>query len=159
MKEKVLREYLAKVLTWGEAHADWKKALARMEFAKTGIRAPGLPHSAWELLEHARIAQWDILEFSRNAKHKSPDWPSGYWPSSAGPASQTHWNDSAERFLKDMKAMARLVENPKTDLFKKIPHGSGQTILRQLLLLADHNAYHLGQFVLVRRAVGAWEEN
>jgi hypothetical protein len=159
MKEKVLREYLAKVLTWGEAHAYWKKALARMEFAKTGIRAPGLPHSAWELLEHARIAQWDILEFSRNAKHKSPDWPSGYWPSSAGPASQTDWNDSAERFLKDMKAMARLVENPKTDLFKKIPHGSGQTILRQLLLLADHNAYHLGQFVLVRRAVGAWEEN
>ena len=159
MKEKSLREYLAKVLTWGEAHADWKKALAGMEFAKTGIRPAGLPHSAWELLEHARIAQWDILEFSRNAKHKSPEWPSGYWPASAAPANQKEWDDSAARFLKDTKAMARLVANPKTDLFKKISHGSGQTILRQLLLLADHNAYHLGQFVLVRRAVGAWEEN
>ncbi len=159
MKQKVLREYLAKLLSWAEAHADWKKALAGMDFAKAGIRAPGLPHSAWELLEHSRIAQWDILEFSRNAKHKSPDWPSGYWPASAAPASQKEWDDSVARFFKDMKTMARLVENPKTDLFKKIPHGSGQTILRQLLLLADHNAYHLGQFVLVRRAVGAWQES
>jgi hypothetical protein len=159
MKEKALRGYLAKVLTWGEAHADWKTALAGMEFAKAGIRPAGMPHSAWELLEHVRIAQWDILEFSRNAKHTSPEWPSGYWPANAAPASQKEWDDSAARLLKDTKAMAKLVSNPETDLFRKIPHGSGQTILRQVLLLADHNAYHLGQLVLVRRAVGAWEGN
>jgi len=159
MKEKALREYLAKLLTWGEAHADWKKALETIEFAKSGIRPAGVPHSAWELLEHARIAQWDILEFSRNPKHKSPQWPSGYWPVDPAPSSQNEWDQSAARFLKDRKTMARWVANPKTDLFRKIPHGSGQTILRQLLLLADHNAYHLGQFVLVSRLLGAWEES
>lgn len=159
MNQKALREYLAKLLTWGEAHADWKKALTGMEFRKSGIRPAGLPHSAWELVEHARIAQWDILEFSRNRKHKSPNWPSGYWPLRRAPSSQKEWDESAARFLKDTKAMARLLADPKTDLFKKIAHGSGQTLLRQVLLLADHNAYHLGQFVLVRRVLGAWEES
>ena len=108
------------------------------------------------LLEHMRIAQWDILEFSRNAKHVSPDWPEGYWPRTDAPPTAAAWNASIGRFVKDLKAMQALVKNPKTDLFAKIPWGDGQTILREALLVADHNAYHLAQLVDVRRLLGAW---
>ncbi|MGH9736386.1 MAG: DinB family protein, partial [Candidatus Acidiferrales bacterium] len=121
-----------------------------------GVRPTGSPHSLWELLEHARIAQWDILEFSRDPKHVSPDFPSGYWPESPAPPSEAAWDKSAKDLLSDMEAMRKLLEETK-DLLAAIPHGSGQTVLREALLAADHNAYHLGQFVLVRRLLGAWE--
>jgi hypothetical protein len=110
------------------------------------------------LLDHLRLAQWDILEFSRNSKHKSPKWPEGYWPKTVGPPSAPAWNRSVQQFRKDLKAMQDLVANPKTDLYARIPWGDGQTILREALLLADHNAYHLGQLVDVRRLLGAWKE-
>ena len=97
------------------------------------------------------IAQWDILEFSRNAKHVSPEWPAGYWPGSPSPPEAKAWEKSLKRFARDLAAMKRLVTNPRTDLFTRIPHGTGQTILREALLVADHNAYHLGQVILVRR--------
>jgi len=116
-----------------------------------------MPHSLWELLEHLRIAQWDILEFSRNAKHLSPDWPAGYWPGSAEPPSSKAWEKSLKLFARDLALMKKLVANRKTDLFARIPHGTGQTILREALLVADHNAYHLGQAVYVRRLLGAWK--
>ena len=110
------------------------------------------------LLEHLRIAQWDILEFSRNAKHVSPDWPAGHWPKTEAPPDALAWNKSIQDFQADLKAMENLVANPKTDLFARIPWGEGQTILREALLVADHNAYHLGQLVDVRRWLGAWKQ-
>jgi hypothetical protein len=153
---KALREHLRKVLSWREAHADWKQALAGLDPVHRGVRPPGSPHSAWELLEHARLAQWDILDFAVNPKHVSPDWPSGYWPKNPAPADEAEWEKSVREFFHDLQEMEKLVSNPRTDLFAPIPHGTGQTILRQVLLLADHNSHHLGQLVLVRRMVGAW---
>jgi hypothetical protein len=159
MNEKSLRNQLRKFMNWHDAHVDWKSALAGLAPARRGVRPAGAPHSAWELLEHARIAQRDILEFCRNAKHVSPDWPSGYWPPNPAPANAAAWNKSVKGFLKDMEALGKLAVDPKTDLLRPIAHGSGQTILRELLLAADHNYYHLGQFVLVRRMLGDWPEN
>ncbi|MFZ3216380.1 MAG: DinB family protein [Candidatus Acidiferrales bacterium] len=156
--DKALREMLRKVLSWGEAHADWKQALAGLDAAQRGLRPPGSPHSAWELLEHARLAQRDILEFTRNAQYKSPEWPAGYWPKNLAPANDAEWEKSVQAFFQDTQAMGKLVMDPQADLSAPIPHGTGQTLLRQALLLADHNSYHLGQFVLVRRLVGAWRE-
>ena len=110
----------------------------------------------WRLLEHMRIAQWDILEFTRDPKHVSPEFPAGYWPSAPAPAMEGDWDKSVEAFRADLDAMAALVANESADLFARIPHGDGQTILREALLVADHNAYHLGEFVLLRRLLGAW---
>ena len=109
------------------------------------------------LLEHLRLAQWDILEFSRNGKHVSPEWPAGYWPKTEAPPDAAAWDESIAQFQKDLKAMQDLVADEKTDLFARIPWGDGQTILREALLVADHNAYHLGQLVDVRRFLGAWK--
>jgi len=125
---------------------------------KRGTFAPGLPHTGWQLLEHSRIAQWDILEFSRNAKHVPPGFPEGYWPKTPGPASDADWDKSVQQFQHDLDEMVDIVKNSRTDLFAKIPHGDGQTILRQALVLADHNAYHLGQLVDLRRALGTWPQ-
>ncbi len=125
---------------------------------KRGTYAQGLPHTGWQLLQHARIAQWDILEFSRNPKHVSPEFPEGYWPKTPAPQAEEEWNDSMYAFRRDLREMIRLVENPRTDLHAPIPHGDGQTILREALVLADHNAYHLGQLVDLRRALGSWPE-
>jgi DinB superfamily len=146
-------------LGWGEAHVDWKKAVAGLDEGKRGLRPQGIPHSPWELLEHTRIAMWDILEFTRDAKHKSPEWPSGYWPQSPAPADNAAWDKSVKGLLKGINQMEKLVNDPKIPLDQKIPHGTGQTLLRQVLLAADHNAYHLGQFVLVRRALDDWKGN
>ena len=156
MNEKLLRRQLAQSLAWGDAHLDWPQALEGFPPELRGVRPKGAPHSAWELLEHVRIAQWDILEFSRNPKHVSPDFPAGYWPRSAAPPSPAAWSNSVKTFLRDRKDFQQLVTDPKTDLFARIPHGSGQTILREVLLAADHNSHHLGQFILVRRLLGAW---
>ncbi|HXW54194.1 MAG TPA: DinB family protein [Candidatus Cybelea sp.] len=158
MNERALRDQLRKALGWGEAHLTWKNALAGVPPEARGKRPVGAPHSLWELLEHARIAQRDILEFSRNPKHVSPDFPSGYWPKTTAPSSDAAWKKSATEFFADMDAMGQLVADPRTDLLSAIPHGSGQTILREALLLADHNSYHLGQFVLVRRLLGYWKD-
>jgi uncharacterized damage-inducible protein DinB len=156
--DRALRQQLQEVLTWHGAHLDWKPALADLPVEKRGLRPAGLPHSAWELLEHARIAQHDILDFCVNPKYKSLEWPSGYWPITPAPPDDAAWQQSIRSFENDARAMARLLEDRNTNIFAKIPHGSGQTILREALLLVDHNAYHLGQFVLVRRSLGAWKE-
>jgi hypothetical protein len=105
-----------------------------------------------------RIAQWDILEFSRNRDHASPKWPEGYWPKTEAPSSAAAWTKSIQSFRKDLKAMEDLVSNPKTDLCAPIPWGDGQTVLREAMLVADHNAYHLGQLVMLSRLLGSWEE-
>jgi hypothetical protein len=157
--DKALREQLVALLKGGEAHVHFMDAIEGFPETKRGTFADGLRHTGWQLLEHARIAQWDILEFSRNAKHVSPGFPEGYWPRTPVPADSAAWDKSAEQFQHDLQEMMKLVNHPKTDLYTKIPHGSGQTILRQALLVADHNAYHLGQLIDLRRALGAWPES
>jgi len=153
-----VREQIINLLKGGQAHLTLDDTLKGFPEKLRGVKPPGAPHSAWQLLEHLRIAQWDILEFSRDAKHVSPKWPEGYWPTSDKPPTDAQWKKSISAIKKDLQAMQRLVEDPRTDLYSKIPHGTGQNILREALLIADHNAYHLGQLVLVRRLLGAWHE-
>jgi hypothetical protein len=155
--DNVLREHLVKLLKGGDAHVVFDEAIESLPAELRGKRPEGGEYSPWELLEHLRIAQRDILEFSRDARHKSPKWPEGYWPAKPAPASEKAWEQSVREFRDDLNAMCDLVSDQKTDLFAKIPHGDGQTILREALLTADHNAYHIGQLVLVRRLLGAWK--
>lgn len=151
-----LRKHLIYLLQGGGAHVDFDAAITKLSPKLRGAKPPGIPHTPWRLLEHMRIAQWDILEFSRNPKHVSPDFPSGYWPKGDAPPDNASWAQSVKSFRQDLKEMEVLVANPSTDLFAPIPHGDGQTILREALLVADHNAYHLGELVTVRRLLGAW---
>jgi hypothetical protein len=151
-----LRQHLINLLMLGNAHATFDDVVNGLAPALRGKRPKGAEHSPWQLLEHLRIAQSDIVEFSRDSNHKSPDWPSGYWPKSPAPPDEKAWDKSVRAFRRDLKAMCALVKNEKTDLYARIPHGDGQTILREALLLADHNSYHVGQLVLVRRLLGAW---
>jgi DinB superfamily len=155
--DKELREHVVYLLDGGGAHAKFDETIAGIPPNLRGQKPPGLPHSLWMLLEHLRIAQSDILEFTRNSKHASPKWPEGYWPVMEAPSNAAEWNASVKTFRQGLKAMEDLVKNPKTDLFARILWGDGQTILREALLLADHNAYHLGQMLDVRRVLGAWK--
>ena len=157
VKEKILREHLVNLLSGRGAHVDWKESFRGVPAKLRGVRPKGLPHSLWELLEHMRIGQWDILGFWRDAKHVSPEWPAGYWPAAPEPPNAKAWDKSLKAFARDLGAMQKLVASGKTDLFAKIPHGTGQTILREALLIADHNAYHLGQVLAVRRILGNWK--
>ena len=156
--DKVLREHVLYLLEGGGAHAKFDEVVAGIPPKLFGQKPAGLPHSLWMLLEHLRIAQWDILEFSRNPKYTSRKWPEEYWPKTDAPPSPAAWNASVKKFHQDLKAMQKLVKEPETDLFARIPWGDGQTILREALLLADHNAYHLCQMLDVRRLLGAWPE-
>ena len=153
-----LRQHLLYLLAGVGAHAKFDDVVKDFPPNLRGTKPAKFPHSPWMLLEHLRLAQWDILEFSRDAKHVSPDWPSGYWPKTEAPPNAAGWNRSVQHFREDLKAMQELVANPKTDLFARIPRGDGQTILREALLVADHNAYHLGQLVDLRRLLGVWKE-
>ena len=152
-----LREHVAELLNSKGAHASFDDAVKDMPEKLRGVRPDGLAHSAWMLLEHLRITQWDILEFSRNPKYKAPKWPDDYWPKTEAPPTTAAWTKSIQQFRKDLKAMQDLVANPKTDLYARIPWGEGQTILREAFLVADHNAHHLGQLIDVRRLLGAWK--
>ena len=154
--DKALRQHLLDLLKGGNAHLDFDSAFKDLPAQLRGKRPKGTEHSAWEVLEHMRIAQWDILEFSRNPKHKSPEFPRGYWPRTQSPPDDAAWDKSLQSFRKDLEALCDLVADKSTDLFAKIPHGDGQTILREALVAADHNAYHLGEAVLLRRILGAW---
>lgn len=151
-----LRKHLVELLRGGQAHVGFETAVAALPEPLRGVRPPGLPHSPWRLVEHMRIAQWDILEFSRNPAHVSPEFPAGYWPSGDAPPDSSAWERTLESFRADLNAMVSLVNDPTTDLLAPIAHGDGQTILREALLVADHNSYHVGQLVLVRRLLGAW---
>jgi len=153
-----VREQVVKLLEGGQAHVTFDAVVKNFPVKLRGAKPEGAPHTAWELLEHMRIAQWDILEFSRHAKHVSPKWPEGYWPKTEKPPSDEAWTASIARIKKDLADMQKLVEDPKTDLYAKIPHGTGQNILREALLVADHNSYHIGQLLLLRRLLGAWKE-
>jgi hypothetical protein len=150
---KALREHVINLLKADSAHADFAAAVKNMPVELRSKKPKGVDHSAWELLEHLRIAQWDIVEFTRNPKHVSPDFPSGYWPSTDDAKG---WSKSVAAFEKDLQAMIDIVADESVDLLKPIAHGSGQTVLREALLLADHNAYHIGQLVQLRKLLGAW---
>jgi len=144
-----LREHVLELLEGKFAHIDLETTLSGFPLSEINTRLPHSPHTAWELLEHIRLAQWDILEFSRDEKHISPDFPDGYW--NKAEASAADWKRSVKQVLGDLEAMRQLIREKKIDLFAKIPHGDGQTTLREALLVADHNAYHLGQLMLLRR--------
>jgi DinB family protein len=156
---RALRQHVLALLEGGGAHVDFEKAIAGLPAGLRGVKPAGAAHTAWQLLEHLRIAQWDILEFSRDPKHVSPEWTRGYWPQGDTPPNDAAWDGSLEAFRADLKAMKDLVADRATDLLRPIPHGDGQTILREALLVADHNAYHLGQFVMLRRLLGAWPDH
>ena len=154
---RILRDHLLELLKGGHGHATFDKSIEGLPANLRGAKAPGLPHTVWQLVEHLRIAQWDILEFSRDKNHVSPDWPKGYWPETTSPPDDAAWEKSVESFRKDLQAMQDLVANPKTDLYAKLPWGDGQTVLREAMLTADHNAYLVAQIVSVRQVLGAWE--
>lgn len=156
-KDKALREHLLYLLRGGGAHLDFESAVAGFTVASINRKVEHLPYTAWQIVEHMRIAQWDILEFSRSAAHTSPPWPEGYWPAPGEEADEAAWQRSLDVFRADLKAMKALVADPAQDLYAPIPHGDGQTLLREALLVADHNAYHLGALVVLKRllAVGS----
>jgi DinB family protein len=152
VKNSPLQQHVLNLLSGKGAHLDFEEAIRGVAPELRGKKIQGAPHTIWQLLEHMRIAQWDILEFSRNAKHVSPKWPEGYWPDSAAPPSDAAWKKSVAAFRGDLEAMKQLVaEADERQLYARIPHGDGQTLLREALLVGDHNAYHLGQLVFLRK--------
>jgi DinB superfamily len=152
---QALREHVLYLLKGGGAHLSFDEVIKKFPEELRGKKVKGAPHTAWQLLEHMRLAQWDILEFSRDPKHVSPQFPEGYWPKTGAPPTDAAWTTSVKNFKKDLNAMQKLVEDTSSDLYARIPHGEGQTLLREALLVMDHNSYHLGQLVLLSRLLGA----
>lgn len=155
----ILRKHVLTILGGGGAHVGFDQAVADFPARLLGAKPPGAPHTVWQLVEHMRLAQWDILEFSRDPRHVSPEFPAGYWPATDAPPDSTAWQKSIAAFRADLKAMERLVEDPKTDLLARVEHPDAKakhTVLREALLVADHNAYHVGQLVALRRRLGNW---
>ena len=155
MSDAALRAHLGRILDWEDAHASFERAIEGLPARLRGVTPAGWAHSAWQLLEHLRICQHDILDFCRNPKYVEMAMED-YWPPSAAPPSAKAWSASVAAVRRDRAALKKLAADGKTDLFARIPHGSGQTYLRELLLVADHNAYHVGQLVALRRALGSW---
>jgi uncharacterized damage-inducible protein DinB len=154
--ERQLREQVVRLLTARQAHATLEDAVRGFPVRLAGRRPKGAEHTAWQLLEHIRIAQFDILDFCRNPQYRELRFPEDYWPRSPAPPSAAAWQRSVRAARRDLAAMVRLVRDRRTDLFVPIPHGTGQNVLREALLVADHNAYHVGQLVMLRRLLGAW---
>jgi hypothetical protein len=151
-----MKAQLAAALDWGHAHADFDKVVKDFPPELRGKRVEGLPHSPWQVLEHLRLAQHDILDFSRNPNYKELKWPDDYWPTSPEPPDSKAWDKSVTAFRRDRTAVKKLATDPNLRLTKKIPHGDGQTYLREILLVLDHNAYHTAELVTLRRLLGAW---
>ena len=152
-----LREQLGRLLAWQDAHVSFDTAIAGIPAVSRGKRPRGAAHSPWQILEHLRRAQRDILDFCRDPDYEEKDWPADYWPATPTPPSASAWNDSIRRYREDRKALQELAADTKMDFFARIPHGDGQTYLRELLLAADHAAYHVGELVVVRRLLGIWK--
>ena len=155
--DNALRQQLVALINGGNAHATFEDVLADLTFEHTGIKPANLPYSIWQLVEHIRIAQWDILEFSKNAEHQSPKWPDEYWPADAAPADEQAWKQSIQQTLADRDAFIALINNPAADLYTPFKHGNGQNLLREALLIADHASYHLGQIIIIRRLLNNWK--
>jgi hypothetical protein len=155
--DKAFRSFLGKLLDWEEAHVGFDRAVAGIPSRLRATRPPGVPHSPWELVEHLRLAQFDILDFCVNVRYEQMEWPDDYWPRSRTPPSDAAWKKSIAQYRRDRRALQRLAADPAIDLMSAIPHGSGQTYLRELVLVADHAAYHIGQLILVRQLLGIWK--
>ena len=153
--EKALRDHLAQVLDWDHAHIRFDDAVKEFPRELRGKRPAGGPHSPWELLEHLRLAQADILEFTRDSTYVSKKYPDDYWPSSEAPPTESAWDESVAAFRADLRAFLDLVADESIDLYARVPNGDGQTVLREILLTADHNAYHVGQLMMVRRILSS----
>lgn len=157
MTEATLRAHLVKLLDWPDAHVDFDAAVKGIPPRLRGAVPSGWEHSAWQLVEHIRIAQADILEFCRSAKYREKKWPDDYWPAARAPRNAAAWSRSLTAMRRDRKAFQRLAADKTIDLTTPIPHGAGQTYLREILLTADHTAYHVGQIVALRRQLGIWK--
>lgn len=151
--DRELREELVRLLEGGGAHATFEDAIGGFPAEARGITLPGVSHTPWQLLEHLRLAQWDILEFSRNPAHESPAWPEGYWPPESAPPTKTAWDESVRRFLKDRVALTSWIQDASTDLFASVPDEDGPSLLHEIMITGQHNSYHLGQLLLLRRAL------
>lgn len=151
-----LSAFISQALGWHDAHVDFDGAVNGLPANLRGQRPPGMPHSPWQIVEHIRIAQHDILDFCRNPHYEEMKWPDDYWPADPAPPSASAWDASIAGFHRDLEALQALAADPAIDLFANIPHGSGQTYLRELILVIDHNAYHVGELVTIRRLLGAW---
>ena len=156
MNDGIIREQLVQVLTGRNAHFSFNDAVKDFPVDKINDRPPNVPYTPWHLVEHLRIAQWDILEFTRNPDHVSPRWPEGYWPDREATADVGTWRASLAAFRSDLKAVVEIVMDPDIDLSSEIPHAPGYTYLREVLLVADHNAYHIGEFSILRQVMGTW---
>jgi len=154
-QHKQLIDELINLLQGGGAHVSFKDAVKGLPAAMRGVITNELPYSIWQIVEHIRIAQWDMVEFSRDAAHKSPKWPDGYWTKEAAPANDAAWRKSIKQIESDLEQFLELMK--KTDLYESIPHGTGQTVLREALQIADHNAYHTAEIVVIRRLLGSWK--
>jgi hypothetical protein len=157
MNESAVRQMLSRLLDWEDAHVGFEAAVTGIPVGLRGKQPEGAPYSPWQLLEHLRITQFDILDFCVNSDYEELKWPDDYWPRTPAPPSEAAWQESVERYRRDRKALQKLAADPKIELTARIPHGAGQTYLRELVLVADHSAYHLGQLVLVRRLLGIWD--
>ena len=153
-KDQLVIDELVKLLQGGSAHAGFKKAVAGLPAALRGAKAHNLPYTIWQLVEHIRIAQWDMLEFSKDGNHQSPRWPDDYWPKEAAPPDDKAWDNSIKQIETELEEFIRLIKH--IDLYAPIPHGSGQTLLREALQVADHTAYHIAEIIIIRRLLGAW---
>jgi hypothetical protein len=158
MKDQVVRNQLLSLLKRGNAHMSFDEAVADFPLEQINRKPPNVPYTPWHLLEHIRIAQWDILEFIRNPEHESPEWPVGYWPARDARADAGQWQQTIEQFRADLKALQEIVADPETDLYATMPQGEKYTILREILTVADHTAYHVGEFGILRRVMGTWPE-
>lgn len=154
--DAVLRHQLSRLLSWEDAHVDFDTAVAGIPPELRGKQPPGTPYSPWQLLEHLRLTQGDILDFCRNPDYQARSWPDDYWPRSSDPPTAKAWDDSIQRFREDRKALQQVATDPNVDLTARIPHGEDQTYLRELVLAADHAAYHIGQLIVIRRLLGTW---
>jgi uncharacterized damage-inducible protein DinB len=157
MSDKAIRDLLGKSLAWHDAHASFDDAVSGIPVEARGRKPQHVPYSAWQMVEHLRITQRDILDFCTDAKYQEKKWPDDYWPSSASPSSEAAWDESIRAFKTDRQALQKLAADPGIDLEARIPHGDGQTYMRELVLVIDHSAYHVGQLVLLRRLLGAWK--
>lgn len=156
-KSNPLITALKDLLTGGHAHATFEDAVKNLPADLQGLTPPNMPYSIWQLVEHIRITQWDILEFSKSEKHQSPDWPSGYWPKEKAPANAAAWKHSLEQIHQDRKAFISLLEQADADLYTPFPWGDGQNLLREAMLIADHTSYHTGEIIVLRRMLKAWD--
>ncbi|MGZ4049821.1 MAG: DinB family protein [Bacteroidia bacterium] len=152
-----LIENIVDLIEKGNAHVSLDNALKNIPFSLLGEKPGNLPYSIWQIVEHIRIAQWDIIEFSRNAKHISPKWPDGYWPKKAAPKSKEEWNKCIEQIHADRKSFIELIKHAGDNLYEPFEYGSGQSLLKEALVLADHNSYHTGEIIIIRRLLNAWK--